>query len=131
MPVEVLLVFCDGTMEERRIDQCNISALLGGPLTFVGAFPQWNAYAVGLREPPDTAPVNPVSTRLFEEVAGDVVFLASDDDGEETDLDVAAVREFLESPQNKDAGGEGKGNDGHRLVTPGDRGYDMASSRES
>lgn len=69
-----------------------------GRITFIGAVPALNVFAVACEE--GVGEPNPVvdgrnRERFFvdapREVRGDVVFIGSDDDGDECDVDVAAL----------------------------------------
>ena len=97
-PQMVCCLFCDpnGDRTECDVPQERVSELLGGPITFVGAFPSLDAFAVGLRDPPCTEAVNPLSNLCFEEIVrGPIVVIASDESGSERDLDVRAFEEFV------------------------------------
>lgn len=94
----VLCLFChtDGKNEVRNIPQKQVSVELGGgSVTFVGAFPHHELVAVALRDATDAAK-NPLSRLLEEEVKGTIVLVRSDKDGNECDVDVQSVCEFLE-----------------------------------
>lgn len=74
------------------MDQRAVARHLGGPVTFIGALPDLSAFLVACVDA--TCP-NPLLTsapvELLQSACGEVVVIASDDDGEECDLDVHAV----------------------------------------
>ena len=82
-------------MEVHNFPQKTISTFLGGSLTFVGAFPEYEAMVVARETPDGNAEVNPLSRFLEEEVRGKIVVIRSDSEGEECDLDVQSVQDFL------------------------------------
>lgn len=99
-----LVVRHTGQCETVRCPQAQVATRLlgGGPVTFVGCVSEVDAVLVARRED-ETLPVNEAlrgSSYLFREdennddeedtpcVRGDVVVAATDEDGEETDLDV-------------------------------------------
>lgn len=71
-----------------RMPQSSISAALGGPISFVGALPQVNAFIVARREA-DVGGTEWLSGPFHTPgVRGDVIVFASGEAGEEEDLDV-------------------------------------------
>lgn len=87
-----LLVRADGRCETKNEGQRTVHTHLGGPVTFIGAIPSLNAVILGRRDS-ENLPVHSWGARnlFFEEVrnvCGDIAIVASDDDGEEVDLDV-------------------------------------------
>lgn len=93
----VLCLVCntDATMEVYNFPQNTIGTFLGGSLTFVGAFPEYEAMLVARETPGSNEEVNPMSRFLEEEVKGKIVVIRSDSEGEECDLDVQSVQDFL------------------------------------
>jgi hypothetical protein len=92
-----LLVHADGTRERVVWDQRAIATHLGGAITFVGALDDLHAVIVGLaREAAADLDVNALARthpHLFHDtdVRGPVVFVGSDDEGEEMDVDATAL----------------------------------------
>ena len=91
-----LLVHADGARERVVWDQRAVATHLGGAITFVGALHDLHVVVVGLADAPADLDVNALARthpHLFHEadVRGPVVFVGSDDDGEEMDVDVDAL----------------------------------------
>ena len=91
-----------GPAAATRMPQRAVAALLGGPVTFVGAVDACGAVLVARAVAPPGAPPNPhlgapaAAAHLVDGVPrGDVVVVASDAAGEEADLDVPAARAAL------------------------------------
>ena len=84
-----LCVRVDGRREVVEWPQRDVHRHLGGPLTIVGAWPECGAVAVALRE--SAAAPNPA----VPGARGDVWIGATDEAGEEADLDVAALEAAL------------------------------------
>lgn len=80
---------------ECDVAQSSIADELGGSVTFVGEIPQVQAYLVARRETVGDA--WPASSVFFPEteVHGEVFVIASDDEGAETDLNVAETKALL------------------------------------
>lgn len=97
-----LVAHCNGTREEVACPHSQISAYLQGPVCFVGAMHDINAIAVARVQDDDSVnkqPINPIPTRLLFDatpIYGNIVFVASDDEGEEIDLDVEALLTWLD-----------------------------------
>jgi len=95
--MSVVLVHADKTYETRHEPQCKVADLLGGNITIVGAVPLLNVFAVALNG--TTAPENSLSTTFpdfFHEITrGTIAFIATDDDGDETTVDVEALLQAL------------------------------------
>lgn len=91
--MSVVLVHVDGTYETRNEPQRMVANLLGGDITIVGAVPHLNVFAVSVKGA--VAPENKLSTAFpdfFHEIAcGTIAFIATDDDGDETTVDVIAL----------------------------------------
>ena len=88
---------------EVEWQQADVSLHLGGRVTFVGSIPHLTVVIVG-RVYAVTDTVNPFCSLLapymFEYskcVRGPLALVKSDDDGEECDIDVAAIEETLQS----------------------------------
>ena len=93
-----LLWSADGSRQPVRCAQRDAHALLGGPLTIVGAVPEVDAVIVARREPDDAAPPHPFFRGQRDggqDVRGDVLVVASDADGAEMDLDLGACLRCL------------------------------------
>ena len=99
--MSVVLVHVDGSYETRDASQRVVANLLGGDITIVGAVPLLNVFAVSLKE--TTAPENKLSTafpEFFHEIArGTIAFIATDDDGDETTVDVKQLLQTLNITQ--------------------------------
>jgi len=85
-------------------DQRSIALHLGGSITFVGGLNDLNIVIVGLADLDETTDINPLqksTSDLFmdEPVRGDIVFCGSDEDGEEMDVDIAALMAWLHKPK--------------------------------
>jgi hypothetical protein len=86
------------TLESVELEQGKIHEALGGKITFVGAIPQANAFVVARREcDPASQEWEGAPPSIFCETkfGGDVVLFASNDRGEEEDLDVEAAATAL------------------------------------
>ena len=91
-----LLVRCDGAREWVDWPHAEVARRLGGAVTFVGM--DGLHVAVGLAEA-EHLPVNahlPPAWVFAPPARGDVVVVASDEDGEEMDADRAALAGFGE-----------------------------------
>lgn len=92
-----LVLPVDGPPRAIHINQRTVAMHLGGPVTFIGALPDLRAVLVACVDA--TCP-NPLlafpPVDLLQPACGEVVVVASDDDGEECDLDVHAVCEALQ-----------------------------------
>ena len=93
-----LLVHTDGTRERVKWQQSAVAAHLGGAVTFVGALDDLSVFLVGVADATDD--VNALARThpwLFLEpnVRGPVVFIASDPDGDEMDVDVLSLEARL------------------------------------
>jgi hypothetical protein len=100
-----VLVAPDGTVEERNSAQGKVHEHLGGPLTIVGAIPSLNAVVVALRDAGhlDRHGWNGRSHFFAgDDVRGAVAVVASDDRGEEEDLDVNEFLSLVEASKKKD-----------------------------
>lgn len=86
----------DGTISVVTFDQRSIAKLLGGAIGFVGAVPELNIFIVGLVE--SSQPINKVFETHrchFHEVArGTLIFIGSDENGDEMDVDVDSFLKF-------------------------------------
>lgn len=84
-----VVVHADGSTEQMVLCQSQASEYLGGAVTFVGAVDEVRCFAVGLRDsaqlPLNTACTDP--KRFDVPVRGSVLFVATDDSGEETHVD--------------------------------------------
>lgn len=80
---------CDGTLHAFTIDQRQIARHLGEPIGFVGAIPELNIFIVGIRD--STQPINKTFAthreHFHETARGTLVFIASDAEGNEIDVD--------------------------------------------
>ena len=96
--VRCLMVRASGQEEEADLLHESVESWLGVQLTFVGAVDECHVFAVG-RSTAESEPENAWCQRedCFHDlpVRGDVVFLASDDDGKPMDVDVVALKTFL------------------------------------
>lgn len=93
-----LLWSADGSRQPVRCAHRDAHALLGGPLTIVGAVPEVDAVIVARREPDDAAPPHPFFRGQRDggqDVRGDVLVVASDAEGAEMDLDLGACLRCL------------------------------------
>lgn len=84
-----VLAHPDGTCEDVCVAQAEAHKLLGGPVTLVGAVAPAHAFAVALRESA-RLPVNTLCTdpsRFDAPVRGPVLFVATDDAGDEMAVD--------------------------------------------
>ena len=92
--MQCVLVHADGRVEPKRVWQRDAHACLGGAVTLVGAVDEERAFAVALHAS-ETLPVNVACTdpTRFHSlpVRGPVLFVGTDADGAETDLDVASL----------------------------------------
>jgi hypothetical protein len=87
--MDCLLAHADGTLEDVRIHQREASEVLGGDVTLVGAVAAAHVFAVGRRDAA-ALPPNPLCTdpsRFDVPVRGPVLFVATDDEGEEMPVD--------------------------------------------
>jgi hypothetical protein len=88
-----LLVHADGRVDDVRLLQREAAAWLGGDVTLVGAVDEARAFAVGLRDaarlPVNTACAD--AARFDVPVRGPVLFVGTDEDGDETHVDRAKV----------------------------------------
>jgi hypothetical protein len=97
----VLVCPATGPAVARRLPQRAVAALLGGPVTFVGAIAACDAVLVARADAARDAPPNPhlaaAAAHLLDGAPprGDVVVVASDAAGDEADLDVPAARAAL------------------------------------
>ena len=96
----VLVCPACGPIAARRVPQSAVAALLGGPVTFVGAIGACDAVLVARADadaPPNAHLAAPAAAaHLFgAPPRGDVVVVASDAAGAEVDLDVPAARAAL------------------------------------
>jgi hypothetical protein len=86
----------DGTLSVVRCDQRSIANRLGGAIGFVGAVAELNIFIVGLTE--SSQPINKVfeshSCHFHEVARGTLIFIGSDENGEEMDVDVDAFYNF-------------------------------------
>lgn len=86
----------NGTLKVVHCNQCEIAKRLGGSVGFVGAIPNLDVFIVGLAE--KTCPVNRAFVThkdYFHEVAcGTLMFVGSDENGDEVDIDVEAFDEL-------------------------------------
>jgi hypothetical protein len=86
----------DLRVQRVDVEQQNVGRLLGGTVKFVGAMPQISAFIVAL----EAATGPPWKTEYFFEAArGDVMVVASDEEGGEIDLDVGACAQLLRCGQ--------------------------------
>lgn len=99
-----ILVAPDGTVQERNSAQEKLHEHLGGPLTIVGAIPSLNAVLVALRDAGhlDLHAWNGCSDFLADDdVRGSVAIVATDEHGEEEDLDVNEFLSLVEANKKK------------------------------
>ena len=94
-----VLVHTDGTRECVKWPQTSVAAHLGGAVTFVGAMNDLQVFLVGVAD--STEDVNALARThpwlfLERDVRGPVVFIASDPDGDEMDVDVPALEARLD-----------------------------------
>ena len=95
-----LLVHTDGTRERVVWEQCEVAKRLGGAISFVGAIDALRVVAVGLANAPVAHGPNALARthpHVFHDmdVRGPIIFVGSDDDGDEMDVDVAALHASL------------------------------------
>ncbi len=78
------------------IDQSQISNQLNGQITFIGVLPQHNAFIV-CRKSPINNEKYWTNHHFFEnsKVYGDIIIFASDDEGEQIDLDVDSLKNII------------------------------------
>ena len=96
--MQCVLVHATGAVEVLCLHQRDVSARLGGAVTFVGAVTEAQAFAVGLRDAAHL-PVNVACTdpaRFDTPVRGPVLFVGTDDEGEETSVERAVLLACLE-----------------------------------
>ena len=93
----------DGSISVIACDQRKIAKRLGGAIGFVGAVPELNIFIVGRVE--SSRPINKVFETHrphFHEVArGTLIFVGSDENGEETDIDVESFNNFWRGTNKK------------------------------
>ena len=98
MSVCSLLLRENGDQEELQCAHEEVHSKLGGKITFVGGIPTVNTFVVGLKDA-ETLPINTfcLNEDIFMElpVKGPVVFVATDEDGEPVDVDIAYVKHLL------------------------------------
>jgi len=95
-----VIVRCDGSVNIVDMLQTKASEFMKGALTFVGAVPDLNVYALARQSDVNVSAseahflVRRHGEPLFFEsnVCGDILFVASDEDGDETDVDVEALK---------------------------------------
>ena len=95
--MQCVLVHADGAVEDVHLWQRDASARLGGAVTFVGAVTEARAFAVGLRDAAHL-PVNVACTdpaRFEAPVRGSVLFVGTDDEGEEVPVERKVLLECL------------------------------------
>ena len=87
----------NGSAQEVDWAHAAVATKLGGAVTFVGKLDELHAVAVGLASPPVDAPLHTLAGIFFQPatVRGNVVIVASDDNGEEMDLDIEAMCRHL------------------------------------
>lgn len=98
-----IIVSPDGRARRIDCEQQQMCNLLGGALTFVGVLPECNAVLLALREG-DTLLLerhvwNDTKHMLFPDgdiVYGSIAIVASDDEGQEIDLEIDEVVALLE-----------------------------------
>lgn len=101
MSTMCLLVSPDGSTKTIHTAHKHLSELLGGPLTFVGVMPECDAFLLALRTQNEELKRhvwNDTHCTLFPDgdiVCGSIVIVASNDEGEEVDLDVERVVQCL------------------------------------
>lgn len=84
----------DNTIEIKKLNHKDLSHLLG-TITFVGAVPEFNAFAVGSKDCGDVVNAFCKNGDCFEtNVCGKVILIGSDENGEAIDLDDAIVDLF-------------------------------------
>ena len=99
-----------GPLSKVRLYQRDAHAHLGGSLTMVGAIDDLHVFVVALREPPAQAALNTAcrDERYFDvPVHGPVLFVATNQEGEEIDVDYDALRERLDVRMPEHSGIEG------------------------
>ncbi len=84
----------DNTIEIKKLNHKDLSVLLG-TITFVGAIPDFNAFAVGSKDCGNVVNMFCKNEACFEpDVCGKVILIGSDENGEAMDLDDAIVDFF-------------------------------------
>lgn len=101
-----LLVHPCGRREQVVWEQRAVSANLGGAVTFVGALDDLCVVIVGVAdaaalEPNALAHTHPWLFLDCSDVRGPVVFVASDDKGDEMDVDVRALEARLNAASHR------------------------------
>lgn len=94
----LLHIFPSGVAIPFDGPQSSIEAMFDGALTFVGAIPEVDAFVVAAKD--HVGQLNALCAEHAEffhaEARGDLVILASNDQGQEVDLDVDATLQLLE-----------------------------------
>ena len=94
-----LLVSHDGTSVRKRTPLGDVHKHLGGPVTFVGAIPSADAFVVARTNCELPMHVWNGKGLFFEDsevVRGPIAIVASDDNGDEIDLDLGQVSVVLQ-----------------------------------
>ena len=89
-----------GDVTEFNASQSSAHTLLGNEVTIVGAIPELNVIVAAAAASSEDEPIHPISvhTKYFHQIVrGPLLFVATDDDGDETDVDVQALRALLSS----------------------------------
>ena len=92
-----IILYTNKTYEIKNINHEKLSELLG-TITFVGALPEFEAFAVGSLN--SSHDINPYCTneKFFEKnVRGSVILVGSDRNGDATDLDCERIETFISS----------------------------------
>ena len=103
MPSACLLVSSCGTIKHISANQDDVHKILGGKITFVGAIPEFNAFVVAARDSNEQVHAWNEDDRVIASkshtVRGSILIGASDEDGNETDLDTHGVCKWLARQQ--------------------------------
>lgn len=96
--MQCVLVHADGRVTPRRLWQRDAHTCLGGAVALVGAVDEERAFAVALRQEEEATRLLAVNGACTDParfhvlpVRGPVLFVGTDADGAETDLDVASL----------------------------------------
>lgn len=89
-----------GHMETIRLEHKRISTHFNGDkISFCGAIPDLNVFAVSRKERCEDDIVNMYSEKfpsIFEKTYGDILLVGSDENGQECDFDIAKVENILQ-----------------------------------
>ena len=99
-----VIVDVEGRVERRHTPQREVHQHLGGPITIVGAMPSLNAVIVSLQDSADLCEHSWNGCGFFmpeTTVRGCIAIVASDEGGEEQDLDVNEMLTLVEHSRKK------------------------------